>query len=62
MNLARMSGEKQRSAIGTAVLVISTLLILAVVQSSAVPLLAGSLAAVGMAVGAILIGTATKRV
>jgi hypothetical protein len=62
MNLARMSGEKQRSAIGTVVLVISTLLILAVVQSSAVPLLAGSLAAVGMAVGAILIGTATKGV
>lgn len=57
-----MNQEKKRSTVGIALLVVSTLLILAVVQSSAVPVLLGSLAAVGMAVGSLLIGTAAKGV
>lgn len=57
-----MNQEKKRSTVGIALLVVSTLLILAVVQSSAVPLLLGSLAAVGMAAGSLLIGTAAKGV
>jgi predicted exporter len=60
--LADMNQEKQRTTIGTAVLVVSTLLILAIVQSSAVPVLLGSLAAVGMVLGSVLIGTATQGV
>jgi len=57
-----MNQEKKRSTVGIALLVVSTLLILAVVQSPAVPVLLGSLAAVGMAVGSLLIGTAAKGV
>ena len=57
-----MNQEKQRTTIGAAVLVVSTLLILAIVQSSAVPVLLGSLAAVGMVLGSVLIGTATQGV
>ncbi len=57
-----MNQEKTRTMVGVAILVISTLLILGVVQSSAVPLLLGSLAAIGMAAGSVLIGTAAKGV
>lgn len=57
-----MNEEKKRSTIGIALLVVSTLLILAVVQSPAVPVLLGSIAAIGMALGAVLIGTAAKGV
>ena len=57
-----MNQEKKRNTVGIVLLVVSTLIILAVVQFSAVPLLLGSLAAVGMAVGSLLIGTAEKGV
>jgi hypothetical protein len=46
-----------RTAIGALVLVVSSALIFAIIQFSALPLLLGSLAAVGMAAGALLIGT-----
>ncbi|PSP65587.1 hypothetical protein BRC77_01105 [Halobacteriales archaeon QH_8_64_26] len=49
-------GEKQ-TAIGALILLVSTILILAIIQFSSLPVLLGSLAAVGMAAGALLIGT-----
>lgn len=52
-----MDLSTNQTTIGAAVLLVSTLLIFAIVQSSAVPLLLGSLAAVGMAIGALLVGT-----
>jgi hypothetical protein len=48
---------ENQTAIGALVLLVSSLLIFAVVQFGSVPVLAGSLAAVGMALGALLIGT-----
>jgi hypothetical protein len=52
-----MDFDGSQTAIGALILVVSTVLIFAVVQFSSVPLLLGSLAAIGMAAGALLIGT-----
>lgn len=57
-----MDLSTNRTTVGAALLLVSTLLIFAVVQSSAVPLLIGSLAAVGMAIGSLLVGTSAKGV
>jgi hypothetical protein len=57
-----MDQTRQRTGIGAGVLVVSTLLILAVIQVPGMPLLAGSIAAIGMALGSVLIGTASKGV
>ena len=55
-----MNVHENQTVIGALVLLVSTLLILAIVQSTMIPLLLGSLAAIGMAVGALLVGTDGK--
>jgi hypothetical protein len=57
-----MDEARKRTVTGAVLLVASTLLILGVVQSAAIPLLVGSIAAIGMVAGSVLIGTAAKGV
>jgi hypothetical protein len=57
-----MDEARKRTVAGAVLLVASTLLILGVVQSAAIPLLVGSIAAIGMVAGSVLIGTAAKGV